>query len=74
MSLAWSLGLRLTSPRIAGYEDEAENTWEPTDNLDCEDKILDFEKKHKVALAFILYLITFFHKNGILSRMVHQIR
>merc|ERR1711913_229573 len=22
-------------------------TWEPTDNLDCEDKIQDFEKKHK---------------------------
>ena len=41
------------SRRVAGYEDEAENTWEPTDNLDCEDKIQDFEKKHKVARASI---------------------
>ena len=46
----------LTSHRIAGYEDEAENTWEPTDNLDCEDKIQDFEKKHKVTLAFFFVL------------------
>ena len=43
-----------------GYEDEAENTWEPTDNLDCEDKILDYEKKHKVALAFIWILYYIF--------------
>ena len=33
---------------ISGYDDEAENTWEPVDNLDCDDKIQDFEKKHKV--------------------------
>merc|ERR1719264_480388 len=30
-----------------GYEDESENTWEPVENLDCEDKILDYEKKEK---------------------------
>jgi len=30
-----------------GYEDESENTWEPMDNLDCEDKIQEFEKKQK---------------------------
>jgi len=48
-----------------GYEDEAENTWEPIDNLDCEDKIQDFEKKQKdkVTLKFILYFDSFFHKN-----------
>ena len=42
---------------LTGYEDEAENTWEPIDNLDCEDKIQDFEKKQKdkVTLKFILY-------------------
>lgn len=42
---------------LSGYEDEAENTWEPIDNLDCEDKIQDFEKKQKdkVTLKFILY-------------------
>ena len=43
----------ITSHIATGYEDEAENTWEPTDNLDCEDKIMDYEKKHKVALDFI---------------------
>ena len=32
-----------------GYEDESENTWEPVDNLDCDDKIQEFEKKHKVS-------------------------
>eukprot|EP00088_Acartia_fossae_P065689 TRINITY_DN81039_c0_g1_i1.p1 TRINITY_DN81039_c0_g1~~TRINITY_DN81039_c0_g1_i1.p1 ORF type:complete len:164 (+),score=73.81 TRINITY_DN81039_c0_g1_i1:36-527(+) len=30
-----------------GYDDESENTWEPVDNLDCDDKIQEFEKKHK---------------------------
>ena len=42
---------------LTGYEDEAENTWEPIDNLDCEDKIQDFEKKQKdkVNLVSILY-------------------
>merc|ERR1740123_1805221 len=30
-----------------GYEDESENTWEPVENLDCEDKIQDYEKKNK---------------------------
>jgi len=32
-----------------GYDDESENTWEPQDNLDCDDKIQEFEKKHKAA-------------------------
>ena len=59
MSLGELLSL-ITSHNATGYEDEAENTWEPTDNLDCEDKILDYEKKHKVALAFIWILYYIF--------------
>merc|ERR1711937_522478 len=33
-----------------GYDDEAENTWEPIDNLDRDDKIQDYEKKLKDGL------------------------
>ena len=44
------IGRVFYSCNITGYEDEAENTWEPVENLDCEDKIQEFEKKYKVSL------------------------
>ena len=40
---------------ISGYDDEAENTWEPVDNLDCDDKIQEFEKKNKVSSKIIFF-------------------
>jgi len=33
-----------------GYDDPAENTWEPEDNLDCPDIIRKFESKHEAKL------------------------
>ena len=33
-----------------GFEAEEENTWEPIDNLDCKDRIKDFEARRSKVM------------------------